>query len=557
MVQLDRRTRKLLNIVNGKRHASDEDHEEPAAKRRQSSPTRKGQEEQDIFAEPASTDDELRAPPPRSSKPKKTVIKLAAPEGTEELKVPQRKSTRTQPDSRATPEKLAGTKQTKLVSKVQAEDKENTSTGAPRSSATSDQSDPFGFGLEHASQRSNKNSKAKTFGSKGGTGNIHTAQPAKKSSKGPAIRIPKTFKRIYKNANKDKAPLDSDGERSDVSMMSLEELEDNLGTAKQNDPELRKRDVKKRSKKKPVKSDSTTLADDELDELLQSTPDDEDLRRRSRRLKPTILHNQLGDWIKDRAPGSSQPESSTPEEGLDNLKEYLKQLPNEVEGSHCPICQEPVEQDYYWDYWRGKDKTVKNQNKFCRAHKTKSALDEYRSEGYPDIVWSTLPQRITTHRMELFKILNNDKSSGYRDRYEPIALTGKAAAVTLRRKDLPEHVQQELESYTLDDHSTYPGYYGPHGRRVITENVMKMLKNEIKKSSDAVVQGSGPATFVQAVLVPETAILLIMEDCHVDREEAEQIREKTYDLGMLLNEEIEDQVEIHDQSDEENEYGGR
>jgi hypothetical protein len=159
--------------------------------------------------------------------------------------------------------------------------------------------------------------------------------------------------------------------------------------------------------------------------------------------------------------------------------------------------------------------------------------------------------------MELFKILNNNKPSGYRDRYEPIALTGKAAAVPSRRKDLPEHVQQELESYALDDQSTYPGYYGPHGRRVITENVMKMLKNEIKVCSDAVVQGSGPATFVQAVLVPETAILLIMEDCHVDRDEAEDIRDKTYELGMLLNEEIEDQVEVHDQSDDENEYVGR
>jgi hypothetical protein len=70
------------------------------------------------------------------------------------------------------------------------------------------------------------------------------------------------------------------------------------------------------------------------------------------------------------------------------------------------------------------------------------------------------------------------------------------------------------------------------------------------------VQGSGPATFVQAVLVPETAILLIMEDCRVDREEAEEIREKTYDIGMLLNEEIEDTVEVHEQSDDENEYGG-
>jgi hypothetical protein len=542
-------------MVNGKRHASDEDHEERATKRRQSLTAQKVQEEQDIYAEPALTDDELRPVPARSSKPKNTIVKVAAAQGAEELKVPQRKSARTQPDAKGTSNKPEGTKQARPVKPAQNEDKENTSNAAPVPS-TSSQSDLFDFGLQYASQRSNNGSKAKTFGSKGGTGNIHTAKPAKKSGKGPPMRVPKTYGKTHKKATTNKSSLDSDGESSDVSMMDMDEL-NALGTPKQNDPELRNTDIKKRSKKRHIKPDSTTLADDELDGLLQSTPEDEDLKRRSRRAKPKVLHDQLGDWIKDRVPGSSQPEPNAPEEDLDNLKEYLKQLPNEVEGSHCPICREPIEQEYYWDYWKGKDKTIKNQNKFCRAHKTQSAWDEYRSEGYPDIIWSTLPQRISKHRMTLFKILNNKKPSDYRDRYEPIALTGKAAAVPSRRKDLPEHVQQELESYALDDQSTYPGYYGPHGRRVITENVMKMLKNEIKICSDAVVQGSGPATFVQAVLVPETAILLIMEDCHVDRDEAEEIRDKTYELGMLLNEEIEDQVEAHDQSDDENEYAGR
>jgi hypothetical protein len=51
--------------------------------------------------------------------------------------------------------------------------------------------------------------------------------------------------------------------------------------------------------------------------------------------------------------------------------------------------------------------------------------------------------------------------------------------------------------------------------------------------------------------------MLIMEDCLVDREEAEETREKTYELGMLLNEEIEDHLEAHELSDDENEYGGR
>jgi hypothetical protein len=299
--------------------------------------------------------------------------------------------------------------------------------------------------------------------------------------------------------------------------------------------------------KRPQKPDDDLkqplLGDAELDEVLgEPTP------------KPTSFQNQLGDWMKDQPPASSQPNSSAPEEGLSHLDNYLGQLPEEEEeGSRCPICKALINKDNYTEFWKGKKNTIRNQNMFCRDHRVKSAEQEYKSEKYPPIDWTLLSQRIKTHRMLLYQILNNDRSSEYRDRYEPIALTGKAAAVPSRRKDLPEHVQEELESYALDDQSTYPGYYGPHGRRVITENVMRLLKNEIKNCTDAVVQGSGPATFVQAVLVPETAILLIMEDCVVDREAAEEIREKTYEMGMLLNEEIEDQVE-HYLSDDENEY---
>jgi hypothetical protein len=547
---LSKQARPLLKTVNGKRHASDNDHDEPASKRRQSPAAPKAQDEQDIYAEPASSDDELRPPP---SKPKKAATITTTSDVTDELTVPQRKSVRKGASAEETSQGPAKMNGVGRLKKGQQDDKENTTKAIPPPSSASTQGDPFEFGLEHASQRSNKSTKVKTFGSKNKTANIHVRQDGNKGKKRPAIKVPR---KTNKNTSKAKAPVDEESELSDISMMDVDELEKTLGSEPPRDPELREKATKKRSKSK-LEPTTSTLADDELDGILKSTPEDADLRRTSRRFKPTALYDQLGDWIKDRAPNSSQPESSAPSGDLDNLKEYLNQLPEEEqEGYTCPLCRASVENEYYWDYWKGKDKTVKNQNTFCRAHRTKSAWDEYRSEGYPDIVWAALPQRIRKHRMELFKVLNNDRPSGYRDRYEPIALTGKAAAVPSRRKDLPEHVLQELESYAMDDQSTYPGYYGPHGRRVITETVMRLLKNEIKNCSDAVVQGSGPATFVQAVLVPETAILLIMEDCRVDQQEAEEIREKTYEVGMLLNEEIEDNVEVHEQSDDENEYGG-
>jgi hypothetical protein len=543
MPMLPRQTRKLLTTVNGKRHATDDDHEEPNAKRRLSPHARKTQEEEELFAEPVLTDDDLPSLPARPSKP--TVTITASPKADDELPAPPKRAA-------------------KVASAVKGGhglDKENAVQGTPQSS-TEGHEDPFGFGMEHASQRSNKSSQPKkTFGSKAATTNIHAQKPAKKPArfgKRPAIRVPNSNGRASKIGNEDQKSQATDDDLSDCSMLDENELNELLGPAEQDDPELREAEVKKRPSKNHKASSSTVLTGDQLVAMLKSTPDDGDLKRTLRRARPTVLHDQLGDWKKDRAPESSQPTSSAPQEDDKNIHEYIDQLPGEdVEGSCCPLCRAPVNEESYWAYWKGREKSVKNQNAFCRSHRTVSAWDEYRSEGYPDINWNAVPLRMRKHRMELFKILNNERPSIYRDRYEPIALTGKAAAVPSRRKDLPNHVQQELNSYAMDGQSTYPGYYGPHGRRVITETVMKILKNEIKNCTDTVVQGSGPATFIQAVLVPETAIMLIMEDCLVDREEAEDIREKTYELGMLLNEEIEDQLEAHDQSDDENEYGGK
>jgi hypothetical protein len=545
MPPLQRNAPKLLSRVGGKRHASDEDHEERITKRMRSPAKRQPQKEEDIYGEPASSgdDEELRKPGPRTSRPSVPTI----PTTTDELSLPQKKSASKRQDIEATSSGTARTRKAAKGKIKEDDDKENTSTVVPRSSAKSSQDDSIGFGMEHASQRSNKSSKAIKFGSKNKTANIHAVQqPAKKSLKIPTIRVPQSLKGTNTQASKSKSIPDDDGSESDVSMESIGEKDAELRKVEKKMPEARKMNNK-----------GATLTHDELGAEFPNMPEDKDLKRATRRPKPTGLHDQIGDWMQDRAPDSSQPVSSAPQEDYGDLNDYLEQLPaEEKEGSICPLCRAPVKEDEYWEFWKGQKKTVKNQNNFCRSHRTASAWEEYRSEGYPDIDWDRLPQRLKKYRMELFKILNNDRPSVYRERYEPIALTGKAAAVPSKRKDLPEHVQQELESYALDDQSTYPGYYGPHGRRLVTETIMKVLKNEIKNSSDSVVQGSGPATFVQAVLVPEAAILLIMEDCGVDRVEAEEIREKTYEIGMLLNEEIEDRVETYEHSDDENEYGG-
>jgi hypothetical protein len=417
-------------------------------------------------------------------------------------------------------------------------DKENKNT---RPTPPSSSQDIWGFGI--SSQTSQKGKAVKFGGAKKKTINIHVNPSTTKNSR-PAKAASKANQK--KEHSWDVKP-DDDSDSDTVSMLSealgdeeLEALIDSTADkpdAKPEDPELRKVEPKKRPARTTDNApESSALDEAELDILL----------------KPT-LRDHLG--ISDQLPDSSLPDSSAPQEEMDDIDSYMRELPVEAEeGTECAICHEPVNQDDYWDFWKGRKKTVKNQAAFCFAHKKKTAQKECDAEGYPTIDWAALPLRIKKHRMDLHRILTNDLPSAYRTRYEPLALTGKAAAVPSKRTDLPTQQQAQLESYALDDNAVCPGYYGPRGRRAITESVMRMLRNEIKRCVDPVVQTSGPATFVQAVLVPEVAVRLIMEDVVCDRDEAEEVRERTWEMGVLLNEEIEDEVEVGEESDGDNEY---
>ncbi|KAH9879178.1 hypothetical protein J1614_002616 [Plenodomus biglobosus] len=538
------------------------------------------QEEEDaILAEPLSSDDgQLRKPSPR--KPKASILiptPQASQDDTDLRKSTARKSTRKVAEIRKPAAGSYAKGKAEKTRQTGAANKENASSSAPPSSTASVTDGGYTWSMEHSSQKSSQN--ARSYGLQRRTTNIH-ALPQKKTFGKPKGVSRTSGSREYSWNMKVSSTKEDDDSGSDVSLkdpleLSPEELDAILSSDVEGADEsvLRTKAPKSvsknarqrlcnkvgshekesdglalpsaRSKTRKTSSTetskSTMLNDDELEDIL----------------KPPRVRDQLEEWMQDQPILSSQPDSSAPLEALDNLQDYIQQLPGqELEGTQCTLCKEPVQIEDYWEFWRGKEKTVKNHTAFCHAHQKKSAQDEYRKEGYPPIDWDNLSIRIRKHRMPLFQILNNNRPSTYRTRYEPLALTGKAAAVPSRRKDLPSSIQDELDSYALDDQSTYPGYYGPHGRRAITEHVMHVLKNEIKNCKDAVVQGSGPAAFVQAVLVPECAVLLIMEDCMVDRERAEEIREGTYEMGLLLNEEIEDEVEENEgeRSEDENEY---
>lgn len=86
------------------------------------------------------------------------------------------------------------------------------------------------------------------------------------------------------------------------------------------------------------------------------------------------------------------------------------------------------------------------------------------------------------------------------------------------------------------------------------ENIIRHFSHKIRRraASDSLVSTGGVSAFVQAVLTPELAVMLVKEDMKTDDEGARAVLRDSAEVGHLLNEE-EDEV-IQD-PESENEYG--
>ena len=414
----------LLRTVNGRRHAQDQDHEETQQKestleeglRIPKKKKRRALSNDDVTGPPLSSDDEPARgisniaeenglkKPPTSTRKRKAELSLPERDPEPGLRKPAPKKTRNAPRA----PQAGQFEQSRAAKAALNGDKENKNgTHTPPTSS----GDVWGFGLS-SSQTSQKGPKV-TFGGGNKTRNIHTApSSAKKANRGPVKFGSKSNRKPEPYSDVGEA---DDGDDEQFETLSAKERDDDLlGSSdldlenpKPADPELRR--VPPKRKKPAIANgdgpESTGMDDAELDNIL----------------KPT-LREQLG---LQNTQDSSLPPSSAPQEDMDNIDSYVRQLPAEAEeGTACPICNEPVEQDYYWEFWKGRRNTVKNQAAFCHTDRKAAAQKAYLTEGYPTkdgipfIDWPNLPLRIKQHRMILHKILIGDTTSAHRTRYE-------------------------------------------------------------------------------------------------------------------------------------------
>jgi hypothetical protein len=235
-------------------------------------------------------------------------------------------------------------------------------------------------------------------------------------------------------------------------------------------------------------------------------------------------------------------------EGLrQNLEVDVAALPFEDRDSICALCQEPVTPTLSTRFYRDRKRTVKNQTLFCKEHKRITAQTEYTTLGLPQIDWGELPSRIRRYKPQLVKLLRNETEgeSEYRKQHAAKLLTGKAAALPSRAKDKKKEVLEEEAFKTIDTTEEPTGYYGPRGKRIMMEVIGAELVEHIghAMATDPVVGRSGFAAFLQAVLVPELTILLVMEDLGgVSKGVAKEKIRKSGELGLLLHEDVDDEV---------------
>ncbi|KAH0121397.1 hypothetical protein KCU66_g9325, partial [Aureobasidium melanogenum] len=205
----------------------------------------------------------------------------------------------------------------------------------------------------------------------------------------------------------------------------------------------------------------------------------------------------------------------------------------------CPICGEKIEQEF-WDKFQDeichRRMNLRLQERFCQAHKARTADDVWQDRGYPSINWSALQSRLRAHHAHIHAILDGDYESPYYKQHAKLVSQSKgrsagSAAASGRFTGLRA------------------GYYGTKGEKIMAENIVETFSDELRALSktEPLMASSGASGgvsgYVHAILVPEMALGLIMEDMNCDRERARVVLADSADIGEMFNAEEDEKVQ--------------
>ena len=245
---------------------------------------------------------------------------------------------------------------------------------------------------------------------------------------------------------------------------------------------------------------------------------------------------------------SSPPLTASPPDSDEEVEEIeeIDMLP-----SSCPLCGATVDEtfklDWELEHAAGRRMNMKLQERFCQAHKERNAQHTWRDRAYPEVDWSGLAKRFKKHNARLQTIMEGKIHSTYRADLE-----------TKVRENKTRTAMHGLE--TGAERGASVGYYGSKGAKMMTEYILTAFSGKLRKlaAADRVIAAKGVSGgvsgYVQSVMVPELAVALVMEDCHVEAKEARQILLESADVGEALNAEEAEKVARASESPEP-EYG--
>ncbi|KAM3447405.1 hypothetical protein MY3296_008756 [Beauveria thailandica] len=239
-----------------------------------------------------------------------------------------------------------------------------------------------------------------------------------------------------------------------------------------------------------------------------------------------------------RSPGGKSPVNDAQDEAKlssdeeDAERSTLLKVPEELpellrppppSSSKCPWCGEAVDRALLDDFFHGRRLNVHMQTRFCQLHKQRAAEQTWRDLGYPTIDWDASEARFAAHREYLHSVIVDGRGSHFREAHARNVEKGSARTM-LRRDD-----------------NFNPGYYGPRGLSAMCDFLVRTFGDALKDRAvdDRVIAGRGSAAFIQAVLVAELGVRLIMEDLELSEDEARQVMEDSKGIGELVQPEVE------------------
>ncbi|KAL8829450.1 MAG: hypothetical protein Q9191_002015 [Dirinaria sp. TL-2023a] len=293
-------------------------------------------------------------------------------------------------------------------------------------------------------------------------------------------------------------------------------------------------------------TDYNDLGTADMQGLLEQVKGSTDAPLKIRTSDSSITESSMPSISRDAASSSS---ISSPPSSPGDFETFIskssadgKELPVAV----CPVCKEPVDCTFLEEFDGGKRLRSRDQLRFCKAHRARSARSEWSAKGYPEIDWQHFDRRMEKYHPVIDGILKGTRPSYSRNAFEQ----------TINSKKFRTMKEAYQDSESMEGLS--PGYYGSRGARAMIENIASAFASKIRRLavSDKVIMTAGVAAYIQAVLAPELAALLVMDDMNVDEENARAILRDSINVGNLLNEEEDEAVEVMGDDNHVDVFGG-